>query len=226
MHPDFKKNGYLISRSFFDNRTIALAQSYFDLKYRLINFSDENRATKAIIRDTKNWVANSFNFYGDTLTESILLNYGQKVSELLNINLSPTYSYTRIYEKDDFLIPHLDRPSCEVSASCPITCSNNAPSKIFISNYKFDRTQDIYRKKTVVEIEARGDYTEVELYPGDAFFYNGCERYHWRRPLSDDYLVQFFMHFVETNGINKDLYFDTRPYLGFPESYVSNSRRK
>ena len=225
MHPDFKKNGYLISRSFFDNRTIALAQSYFDLKYRLINFSDENRATKTIIGDTIR-LANSFCFYGDTLTESILLNYGQKVSELLNINLSPTYSYTRIYEKDDFLIPHLDRPSCEVSASCPITCSNNSPSKIFISNYKFDRTQDIYRNQTVVEIEARGDYTEVELYPGDALFYNGCERYHWRRPLSDDYLVQFFMHFVETNGINKDLYFDTRPYLGFPESYASNSKRR
>jgi len=222
MHPDFKKNGYLVARDFFDKTTISLAQTYFDFKYRIINFSEENRinAEKSIIslEDKHGDIATSYNFYSDQLIESIHLNYGEKTSKLLQINLSPTYTFTRIYEKNDYLLPHIDRPSCEVSATCPITVAGNNPSILYISNYKFDNIKEKSRIHTLEDIERRGDYTEIELYPGDALFYSGCDRYHWRKPLQADYLVQFFMHFVETNGVNKDWYFDKRPYSGFPES--------
>ena len=140
MHPDFEKNGYLIARDFFDNNTITLLQTYFDFKYRIINFSEENRinANKSIASaaEVDGDIASSFSFYGDHLIEAIHLKYGQKVSELIRMSLSPTYTYTRIYEKGDSLLPHTDRPACEVSATCPIRTSEGLPSTIFLSNYK------------------------------------------------------------------------------------------
>lgn len=218
MHPDFKKNGYLVARNFFDNTAMALMQTYFDFKYRIINFSEENRikAAKSEQGPGKD-VAPTFGFYSDQLIESIHLNYGQKASEIIRMRLSPTYTFTRIYEKGDSLLAHTDRPSCEISMTCPILTANEVPSTIYISNYIVP--PGTTGSFTPEEIEKRGDYSEVNLYPGDALFYSGCERFHWRKPLEDDYLIQFFLHFVETDGKYKDHYFDKRPYSGFPAEY-------
>ncbi len=174
MHPDFEKNGYLVARNFFDNTAVALMQTYFDFKYRIINYSEDNRkkANKGKLDPTRRNgdIASGFNFYGDLLTEAVHLNYGQKVCDLIKMDLSPTYSYTRIYEKGDVLLPHFDRQSCEISATCPIFISSDTPSIIYISNYKVDFNVDkaVY---TLEEVEERGDYTEVSLRAGDAFFY-------------------------------------------------------
>lgn len=222
MHPDFEKNGYMVARNFFDDTTIKLASVYFDLKYRLINFSDEekNKVKRSQITPDGD-IASSYSFYSDHLTESIHLNYGQLASSIVHMNLSPTYTYARIYEKNDRLEPHVDRPSCEISATCPIAVADGQPSTIYVSNYKVDRNKMPIRT-TLEEVEKKGDYTEVNLYPGDALFYKGCERYHWRKPLEQDYLIQFFMHFVETDGKYSNYYFDGRPYSGFSENYRSN----
>jgi len=229
MHPDFKNNGYLVARSFFDDTTVALMQTYFNFKYRIINYSEENRqaAKKSVMASVDGYgdVASSFSFYSDHLVESIHLNYGQKASDLVRMKLSPSYTYARIYEKGDWLMPHTDRPSCEISATCPVLTENNAPSTIYISNYKINLEKDTPVKYTLEQVEERGDYSEVNLYPGDALFYNGCEHYHWRKPLEEESLIQFFMHYVETDGKFKDYYFDKRPYSGFPESYKGFNER-
>jgi len=227
MNQEFEKNGYIIARDFLDNTTLALAQTYFDMKYRFINYSNENRAaaekseTKDPAFGVRGDIATSLTFYSDTLIESMHLNYGQKASNAVGMNLSPTYTFTRIYEKTNTLIPHVDRPSCEVSLSCPILISDDRPSTIYVSNYKFNVNESNSIINSYNEIEKRGDYSEINLYPGDALFYRGCERYHWRKPLESDYLIQFFMHFVETEGKNKEWYYDKRPYSGFPELRVS-----
>lgn len=215
MHPDFKKNGYLVARNFFDNTTVALMQTYFDLQYRLIKFNKENGIgiEKSELGPDKD-VAATYCFYSDCLLESIHLYYGQKVCDIMQMSLSPTYTYARIYEKGDSLYAHRDRLACEISMSCPILISGEAPSTLFISNYKEPResTEDRIAPQ---EIEKRGDYTEIDLYPGDVVFYSGCDRYHWRRPLEDDFLVQCFLHFVDPYGKNKEWVFDKRPYCGF-----------
>jgi hypothetical protein len=221
MHPDFEKNGYFVARDFLDDTTIKLASVYFDFKYRLINYSEDEKSKFNQSKVTPNGdVAESYTFYSDHLIESIHLNYGQLASKILRMRLSPTYTFARIYEKDSYLEPHLDRASCEVSATCPITTIGEAPSTIFISNYKVNCKPD---RLSLEEVEQKGDYSEVNLYPGDVLFYRGCERYHWRKPLKEDYLIQFFMHFIETDGVHKDMVFDRRPYSGFPEEYRGSS---
>lgn len=226
MHIDFENNGYLVVRNFFDDTTVQLMQTYWDLKWRLINFNDEERASTPhsvkIGEELTKFdvdVGFSFNFYSDHLMESIILNYGQKACNVLRAVLSPTYTYTRIYEKGAALIPHTDRPSCEVSATCPIIISNDKPSEICISNHKWSEISPDKQKYNIDEIKQKGDFSKVHLYPGDALFYKGVERYHWRDPIESDYMIQFFMHFVEPEGEFKDYVFDKRPFMGFPGKY-------
>ena len=229
MHPDFEKNGYLVVRNFFDDSTLKIMQQYWNLKWNYINFSEENRKTidhslkkgeQITIEDDD--VGYSFNFYGDNLMEAIELEYGQKASEILNANLSPTYTYTRIYEKGTPLIPHTDRKSCEISATCPILISDNRSSQICVSNFTKFEVENRPIKLTPEDVKNSGNYSEIHLMPGDIMFYKGCDRYHWRDPIQCDYLIQFFMHFVEAEGKNKDYVFDTRPYMGFPAKYKKN----
>jgi len=223
MHPDYKNNGYLVFRNFFDETTIKLAATYFDFKYRLLNFNEyeksiTGRTTEQDVLEGKA-VAASYSYYGDQLLESIQLNYGQKACNSLRMQLSPTYSFARIYEKGSHLKPHVDRATCEISSSSPIFISDDKPSTLFISNFTYDASKGDPPLLTMEEIQKRGDYSEVNLYPGDIVFYPGCDRYHWRNPLESDYLVQFFMHFVDARGVFKDLYYDGRPYLGFRKVY-------
>ena len=220
MHPDFEKNGYLVARDFFDETTVKLASVYFDFKYRLLNYSEEEKNKVKISKvSPAGDVADSYSFYSDQLIESIHLNYGHLASEMLRMRLSPTYTYTRIYERGSYLEPHIDRNSCEISATCPITSVNGSPSTIFISSYKISKNDGMPERLSLDEVKKRGDYSEVNLYPGDALFYKGPERYHWREPLKEDYLIQFFMHFINADGKYTDQVFDRRPYSGFPEGY-------
>ena len=231
MHIDFENNGYFVVREFFDDITVKLMQQYWDLKWRQINFFRDNNIQDELrnlnhsfkqgesLTKEDNDVGFSFNFYNDTLMESIELCYGQKASSMLKATLSPTYTFTRIYEKGSPLIPHQDRPSCEVSATCPVFISDDRPSQICISNHKWWEISEDHRKYSIEEIKQKGDFSEVHLYPGDACFYKGCERYHWRDPIESDCMVQFFMHFIQTNGEHKDWVFDKRPFMGFPDRY-------
>ena len=230
MHPEFEKNGFLHARNFLDSITVNIMSTYLDLYYRYITFTDENKEAfrKTVLGDEtgplgkKGDVSSSYAFYGSLITESILLNYGQKASTLLGNNLLPTYSFTRIYEKGAPLIPHVDRHQCEISATLPVITCNDKPSVIYVANYHWSKiSKRPVEKYSVEDIMKKGDYSRFELYPGDALFYRGSERYHWREDLEQDYLAQFFLHYVQADGKHKDLYFDTRPYLGFPDTYVN-----
>ena len=213
MNIDLKNNGYLVVRNFFTEETMDILSTYFDLKYRVIQSDNSLREMHST---TDHDVANGLIFSNDNLTESILLLYGEKMSQLLDLNLTPTYTYTRIYEQGNILKPHSDRFSCEISATCPITISDSRSSTIYLSNYKFDFSVNTRKFPSWEEAKKFGDYTQIDLLPGDALFYKGCEYLHWREPLESDYLIQFFMHTVQTNGQYSDFVFDKRPYMGFP----------
>ena len=215
MNIDFENNGYLVVRDFFSEEAISILKTYYDLKYRFIN-SDEKIRSEYHTSDSD--IANGLRFEYDFLTESILMIYGKKMSEILELNLAPTYTYTRIYEKGNILYPHNDRPSCEISATCPIFISDDRASTIYISKYKVGEYNlpgySIVYPYT--EYKIPGEYVQVDLMPGDVMFYKGIEHYHWREPLESEQLVQFFMHAVQVDGQYSDYVFDKRPYMGFP----------
>ena len=219
---DLEKDGFKVIRNLIDEDHVLILQTYFDMFYRVVQADDEFKKEYTTTPEGGD-VANSIAFYSDKLTESIALLYGPAICNNLNLNLSPTYTYARIYEKGNALYPHTDRPSCQVSITAPIIMSDHRASTIYISNYAVKMgTPD---RPTTEELFRRGDYTQIDLMPGDALVYSGCTRYHWRKPLESDYLIQFFMHYVITEGKYADLVFDSRPYMGFPSSFKNTTSR-
>jgi len=149
--------------------------------------------------------ASSYLNYGDTqvekafsaaspaITETLLDLVTPILSKTINCELYPTYSYLRIYVKGAVLAKHVDRPSCEVSATLPIS-------------YDCPGIWPLY-------IEARENVTRVELEPGDALIYKGIELPHWREAFEGERQVQVFLHYVKKHGDYSEYKYDERPHL-------------
>lgn len=141
-------------------------------------------------------VPNAHRQYGDPAMESILLKIQPFIEQLINKQLYPTYSYFRVYRPGDRLPLHLDRPSCEISATI---CFNY--------DYGEDYSWPIYIKNIPVVMQ-----------PGDIVLYKGCDLYHERKPLdvksNSAWHVQGFFHYVDANGPFAEYKFDKRVGIG------------
>jgi hypothetical protein len=184
----FKDNGFQVIKNFLEPDFVEFIQDYFAMK---ANCGDFNSDTPQVV--------GSYEWYSDAMAETILQNSCQAISTQIGINILPTYSFTRLYLEGDVLEKHIDRPECEISATLSLGYSNNG----FIN--------PIYFSKDIDENDAK----EILLTPGDLCVYSGCTLYHWRPPIKNKWLLQTFLHFVNSEGIYKNKIYDSRPYLGF-----------
>jgi hypothetical protein len=182
-----KENGYFVIRNFLEKDFVNFINQYF---FTRIN------SGQATIGDTQ--APNSYIFYGDPLIDTILGESAEKLSEISGYPLTPTYTYTRLYGKNDELLIHRDRPSCELSG----TLSLGIPDNEEINPIYFSRNED------------KSDAIEIKLNPGDLCLYYGCELYHWRPKFSNTWYLQAFLHYVNSDGPYKDNIYDGRLYLG------------
>ena len=135
-------------------------------------------------------VPNVYSHYADFVMETLLMKVMPIMKQETNLNLIPTYSYARVYEKGSVLAKHKDRPSCEISTTLNLGGDSWA---IYLEGIK------------------------VDLEPGDMLVYSGCELEHWREEFTGNICVQVFLHYNHVNGqfADSNLY-DKRPLLGLP----------
>ena len=101
------------------------------------------------------------------------------VSELCGEPVLPTYAYGRIYKHGEVLKRHRDRDACEIS---------------FTLNLKQDSDWPIYIAKP------DGQTIALNLTPGEAVMYLGCDTDHWREEYTGQNHVQVFLHYVRAYG--------------------------
>lgn len=114
----------------------------------------------------------------------------QKVNEVSNLvgeTVLPTYCYSRVYKNGNVLDNHTDRPSCEISLTLHLTGDSDWP--IYIGN----------EEKEYISLE-----------PGDAILYLGSEVHHGREKFNGNQYAQCFLHYVRSQGIHSDNYFDKK----------------
>jgi hypothetical protein len=119
----------------------------------------------------------------------LLVKKVKHVSEILGEEVLPTYTYARVYRNSSVLERHRDRPACEISFTLNLAKDTNWP--IF-----FQRPD--------------GSETSVELNPGDAVLYLGCQADHWRNKFEGTEHVQLFLHYVRANGPKAWAFFDKK----------------
>jgi hypothetical protein len=142
-------------------------------------------------------VPNAHSKYADPAMESLLLQLLPLMQEKTNLKLYPTYSYYRVYRKGDILLPHTDRPSCEISTTVCL-------------NYSYDPEE--YSWPIIM------DKNTIHMKSGDIVVYRGIDLEHSRDefmpPYEDDWHVQAFLHYVDANGPYSEYKYDKRNSVG------------
>lgn len=139
--------------------------------------------------------------YGDPAMETLLIMLQPLMERITGLELDPTYSYYRVYRNGDNLSKHIDRPSCEISATVSFRYSyESIPWPIFMNN------------------------SPVVLQPGDLAVYRGCEVEHWRDELicpPNNWHIQGFFHYVDKDGPFSEFKYDKRQSIG---SSINNKK--
>ncbi len=180
-----KKGEIVLLRSFVGLETVSLLCSHVIKCYQRSLLGCEDGYMR---EDT----STAYSMYGNLIFEDLLDVLTYRLSEILKLDLIPTYSFFSLYKKGNELKKHIDREACEISMSL---CLGYEP----------------INSKWPIHI----DDQSIDLEPGDAVIYQGKEMTHWREPFSGDYQAQGFLHWNDKNGPYGDKYkYDGRKYLG------------
>jgi len=184
---EFQTNGYILVKGFYRPEELDTISRY--LENSLKRYPENNQG------GGDGFTNNKISWYADPLMEVVFSNSVSEVEAATNLELDPTYSYARVYQKGDELRPHVDRLACEISVT-----SHTAT---------VGKPWPIYMKAPGKEL------TMHYLEPGDACVYRGCEVTHWRDKAVDTvFSIQVMLHYVDKNGPNAGYKFDERVSLG------------
>ena len=209
----FQTNKYQVIKNAISYELANFVFNYFLLKRDAVNFMYKNNfiAENMLFGTWKDQqVPNVYSHYADFVMETLLMKVMPIMKQQTNLNLIPTYSYARVYEKGSILKRHKDRPSCEISTTLNL---GGDEWPIFIE--KDPNKGGVVEGKGYVTENTKG--IKVDLKPGDMLVYSGCELEHWREEFTGDVCGQVFLHYNHVNGqfADSNLY-DKRPLLGLP----------
>lgn len=137
-------------------------------------------------------VDNSAGYYAPVFLESLLLYLQPLIQKTVNKELYPTYSYGRIYYKNNELKKHKDRGASEYGVSCCIYKEIDYP----------------------IYFEDSGKVISYDLNVGDIVVYKGMEYNHWRKPYQGNKHTQIFLMYVDANGLYSEWKYDKRNGIG------------
>ena len=201
------KNNYKVIKQAISKELADFVYSYFLTKRKVARVFFDDRYISPFNNDWGVWndpqVPETYSHYSDIAMETLLEKLVEPMSKETGLNLIPTYSYARIYKKGDVLKRHKDRYSCEVSMTMNL---GGDPWPIYL--------------EPSGETDKEG--VKIDLEPGDALIYRGCEVEHWREVFEGENCGQVFLHYNDASGENaEENRYDTRPFLGLPSWFKS-----
>jgi len=212
----FRKKKYQVIRNALSQELSNFIFNYMLLQRKAVDFmmkqNKVNPHNPFMGNRTDPQVLGTYSSYGDWAMETLLQYMRPIMKEKTGLELIPTYSYTRVYDKGDILKRHKDRPSCEVSTTLHL---GGDPWPIFLDpsggDFVIDEAKQIYKPGAPKGIR-------VDLKVGDMLIYAGCDLEHWREPFEGKVCSQVFLHYNHAKGpFAKTNLYDKRPILGIPK---------
>lgn len=111
--------------------------------------------------------------------------------------LHPTYSYARIYYNGATMESHVDRPSCQYSATLTVDVDDSGPWEIWLESLK-------------------SETLPIKIPVGSMLVYRGDLLNHWRNQYKGTKQIQAFLHYVDADGKYAHNIYDKRSMLGQP----------
>lgn len=178
----FDRNGYVRVCGAANRDTMDLMMTYSLSNLRMGGYFRVEKKTSSMDR------------YADAMGEALLQHMQPLIEKAVGTALIPAYSYLRFYTPESHLAKHVDRPSCEISATLTVGSKATTSWPIYV--------------------ESNGEPIAVELDVGDLMIYKGSDVPHWRERLPEGYWLQVFLHYVRFGGEFVDYGFDKRPSIG------------
>ena len=212
----FKTKKYEVIRGALSKELANFIFNYMMLQRDAVDFMMKNQKVNPynpfIGNRFDKQIPGAYSKYADWVMETLLMYMIPMMKAKTGLELIPTYSYTRLYEKGNILRRHKDRPSCEISTTPHL---GGDPWPIFLDptggNFVIDEFKQIHKPGAPKGIR-------VDLKIGDMLIYSGCELEHWREPFEGNICSQVFLHYNHANGpFAKTNLFDKRPLLGIPK---------
>jgi hypothetical protein len=212
----FKQHKYLVIRNAISFELANFAFNYFLMKRDATQWMYKNNYVSEYTPGFGTWkdtqVPNTYSLYGDTLMETLMMKVLPVMKKHTELELLPTYSYTRAYKKGDKLRRHKDRPSCQISTTLHL---GGVEWPIYIdptgADNVIDEIKEIHKPNA-----PKGNRVDLKI--GDMLVYSGCELEHWREAFEGNVCVQTFLHYNDADGkFGKENIFDKRPMLGIPK---------
>ena len=216
----FQEKKYQVIKEAIPKQLANFCYNYFLLKRDATKFMYDNNivAETPLLGTWKDQqVPNVYSHYADMVMGTLLFYVLPIMKQETGLDLVPTYSYTRVYEKGATLFRHKDRPSCEISTTLnlggdpwPIYIDPTGENNVLKSQYT-QKGEEVVLKPTA----HKGN--RVDLEPGDMLVYSGCDLEHWREPFEGNICHQVFLHYNHKNGqFGESNLFDKRKMLGLP----------
>ena len=114
---NFQSAGYIKVEGLVDEQTVKTISQYFENKIHRGEWIAKNKVERE--------EASKFGYYADPLIEIMLKQCQYPIEQHTGLLLEPTYSFSRVYQEGEELLPHTDRPSCEISATINVACTGN-----------------------------------------------------------------------------------------------------
>jgi len=218
----FKKNHYVIIKNFVPKDMCTVLYYHILLAAQRLDYITQNKThynkedlplpnpDENIIKDIfgtfeDKQAMGDYSKYGEPIFDAMCGASLEKMQEHTGLQLTPTYTYHRLYTTGTELERHIDRESCEISTTI---CIGYNTSNLEDKNWNWP----MYIKPK------NDDEIPVYMEPGDMVIYRGCELEHWREPFIGLNHAQVFMHYNEKNG-EYDIQNDGRAFLGLPQSF-------
>ena len=209
----FKTKKYQVIRGALSKELANFKFNYMMLQRDAVDFMLKNNkintANPFIGTRGDQQIPGTYSKYADWVMETLLMFMIPIMKLKTGMELVPTYSYTRLYEKGNILKRHKDRSSCEVSTTLHL---GGDEWPIFLDpsgqDFVIDEYKNIHKPNAPKGVR-------VDLKIGDMLIYSGCELEHWREPFEGKVCSQVFLHYNHANGpYAKTNLFDKRPMLG------------
>ena len=212
----FKTKKYLVIRQALSKELANFIFNYMMLQRDAVDFMMKNQKVNPynpfIGNRFDKQIPGAYSKYADWVMETLLMYMIPIMKAKTGLELIPTYSYTRLYEKGNILRRHKDRPSCEISTTLHL---GGEEWSIFIDPSGADFVIDEF-KQIIKPGAPKG--VRVDLKIGDMLLYSGCDLEHWREPFQGTVCSQVFLHYNHANGpYAKTNLYDKRPILGIPQ---------
>ena len=196
----FKTKKYQVIKGALSKELANFIFNYMMLQRDAVDFTIKHQKVNPynpfIGRRDDQQIPGTYSKYGDWVMETLLMYMIPIMKAKTGLELIPTYSYTRLYEKGNILHRHKDRPSCEVSTTLHL---GGDAWPIFLDPTGADNILSGRETTTVVKPGAPKG-VRVDLKVGDMLIYSGCDLEHWREPFEGNVCSQVFLHYNHANG--------------------------